>query len=231
MKYIAFFLCLFLSVAMTFGQSAVLKDFMGTVEVRVPGGQWTPASLGMILERNASISTGFKSNAVLGLGNSTITVRPLTRLTLEELINNQGDETVRLNLRTGRVRAEVAPPSGGKTNFTIRSTHATASVRGTEFEFEKDAIYVSSGNVVFADQSGTEVSVRAGESSSASEEGGVSVPAPVETAPESPIQANNEGFAGTSAAVPSGSVSGDIFWPGDAGVPQTGAVKIPGFTW
>jgi hypothetical protein len=231
MKYIVFFLCLFLSVAVSFGQSAVLKDFMGTVEVRVPGGQWAPASLGMVLEKNASISTGFKSSAVLGLGNSTITVRPLTRLTLEELINNQGDETVRLSLRTGRVRAEVAPPAGGKTNFTIRSAQATASVRGTEFEFEKDSIYVTSGNVVFGDQGGTEVTVRAGESSSASEGGGVSVPAPVEVALDRPIQANNEGLTGTSAVPASGSVAGGIFWPGDAGVPQNGAVIIRGFTW
>jgi hypothetical protein len=231
MKYIIFFLCLFLSAAASFGQSAVLKDFMGTVEVRVPGGQWTPASLGMTLEKNASISTGFKSSAVLGLGNSTLTVRPLTRLTLEELINNQDDETVRLNLRTGRVRAEVTPPSGGKTNFTIRSSQATASVRGTEFEFEKDSISVSSGNVLFGDGEGTEVSVRGGESSSVSEGGGVSVPAPAEVAPDKPIQANNEGLTGTGAFPATGSVGGGIFWPGESGGSHSGVVEIPGFDW
>jgi hypothetical protein len=230
MKHIAFFLCLFLPAAASFGQFAVLKDFMGTVEVRVPGGQWASASLGMTLEKNASISTGFKSSAVLGLGNSTITVRPLTRLTLEELIQNQADETVRLNLRTGRVRAEVAPPSGGKTTFTIRSTQATASVRGTEFEFEKDAVYVSSGNVMFGDESGTEVSVQAGESSSASEGGGVSVPAPEEVAPNNPIQANNEGLTGASAAPAPGSVGAGIFWPGDV-IQQSGSVIITAFDW
>jgi hypothetical protein len=104
-------------------------------------------------------------------------------------------------------------------------------VRGTEFEFEKDAVYVSSGNVLFGSEGGVEVSVLAGESSSASEGGVVSIPAPAEVAPAKPIQANNEGFTGVDAAPAGGSVGAGIFSPGEAGKPQSASAVLTGFDW
>jgi hypothetical protein len=128
-------------------QEAVIRELSGDVEVKAPGGEWAPAAAGQKLERAALISVGFRSSALIAVGNSTITVRSLTRLGLEELSALEGNERVNLNLRVGRVRAEVIPPPGGKTDFTIRSPSVTASVRGTSFEFDGVRLQVEEGRV------------------------------------------------------------------------------------
>jgi hypothetical protein len=123
----------------------------------------------MTIEKTARISTGFKSSAVIALGNSTITVRPLTRLTLEEIARLQDTEEAGLYLGTGRVRAEVAPPSGGKIDFTVRSPMATASVRGTTFDFDTVNLRVLEGRIRYTTPSGSLALVRGGERSTVNE--------------------------------------------------------------
>jgi hypothetical protein len=118
------------------------------------------------------ISTGFRSTALIALENSTLTVRPLTRLSLEELQNIQGNETVGINLHTGRVRAEVSPPAAGKTTFTIRSPTATASVRGTAFDFDGMNLSVDEGQVHVAGKDGIGVYVGEGHESVSNPETG-----------------------------------------------------------
>jgi hypothetical protein len=126
----------------------VIREISGTVEIKAPGAAaWVPASRGQVLELRALISTGFKSNALIAIGNSLLSVQPLTRLSLEELIRAGNDEKVGLNLRAGRVRANVRPPDGGTTDFTVRSPTATASVRGTVFEFNGTELRVAEGRV------------------------------------------------------------------------------------
>jgi hypothetical protein len=126
----------------------VIREISGTVEVKAPdAAAWVPASRGQVLELRSLISTGFKSNALIAIGNSLLSVQPLTRLSLEELIRAGKEEKVGLNLRTGRVRANVRPPEGGTTDFTVRSPTATASVRGTVFEFNGTELRVAEGRV------------------------------------------------------------------------------------
>jgi hypothetical protein len=140
-----------LGTAVLFSQEAVIREVSGTVEVKAAGEEaWNPAQPGQTIARTATLSTGFKSTAVLGLGNSVLTVQPLTRLTVEELEESGGNERVNLNLRTGRIRADVKPPVGGKTDFVIRSPTATASVRGTVFEFNGINLRVDEGRVHLA---------------------------------------------------------------------------------
>jgi hypothetical protein len=146
---------------------AYIQELSGTVEVRLPGSsQWVPASPGMRLEREAFISTGLQSGATIMIGRSKIMVRPLTRLSIEELSALPEAEQVGLFLRTGKVRAEVVPPAGGKTDFTVRSPQATNSVRGTVFEFDTVRLTVEDGRVWFSPNAGGSAAlVRAGESS------------------------------------------------------------------
>jgi hypothetical protein len=89
----------------------------------------------------------------------------LTRLTLEELVQRDSTEEVGLYLRTGRIRAEVRPPLDSRTDFTIRSPIATASVRGTDFEFDTRRLYVDSGRVLLEGAGGQTVYVDAGQRS------------------------------------------------------------------
>lgn len=155
---------------------AVVKDVKGRVELKVPGGVWTPAAAGTALGKDTVVSTGFNSQAVVALGESVLTIKPLTRLTLEDIARQEGSETVRLYLLAGRVRAEVRPPIGGETDFKVKSPSATASVRGTAFDFDSVNLDVSDGVVSLAGSSGgPAVQVAEGETSYIDEDGAATV--------------------------------------------------------
>ena len=171
---------------------AVIREMVGTVEVRYASSEtWENASRGQRLEGDTAISTGFRSTVVIALGDSLITVRPLTRLTLTELSRNQGNEKAELNLQTGRVKADIRAPEGGKTEFTVRSSNSTSSVRGTVFEFDTLNLAVREGTVEFRGGSGFTHLVDAGGSSQIDERSGrASLPTASGTAalgPELPI--------------------------------------------
>jgi hypothetical protein len=146
---------------------AMIRELTGTVEIKPGGtGDWIPAKPGDVLAASTIVSTGFRSTAILDLGNSTIRIRPLTRLSLEELISWDASETIDIGLRTGRVRAEVRPPAWGTTSFTIRTPIATASVRGTVFDIDGSNIRVTEGTVRYAGRvDGRPMLVSAGQSS------------------------------------------------------------------
>jgi ferric-dicitrate binding protein FerR (iron transport regulator) len=99
---------------------------------------------------------------LIGLGNSVVTVQPLTRLSLEQIQEAADAERVDLYLQTGRIRADVTPPSGGRVDFTVRSPSVTASVRGTSFEFDGQRLSVDEGRVHVSGGDGTGVYVGAG---------------------------------------------------------------------
>lgn len=146
-----------------FSQQAFFKSVAGAVEIKHAGSEvWEAARAGQALFSNTVISTGFKSAAVIEFGDSLITARPLTRLTLSELIKIDNNEKVDLNIQTGRVRSDVSAPPGGKVEFTIRSSSATTSVRGTSFEVNTLGVVVTKGVVRFAGFTGAPVLVDAG---------------------------------------------------------------------
>jgi hypothetical protein len=141
---------------------AQVREITGTVELKAPDQEtWVNAVPGVYLEKDTLISTGFKSSAILTLGNSSLIVQPLTRLSLEEISARGNNERINVRLRTGRVRAEVRPPVGGKVNFTIKSHIATAAIRGTVFEFDTLNIRVAEGTVDFAPASTGRIPPRA----------------------------------------------------------------------
>jgi hypothetical protein len=167
-----------------FAQSGVIRELTGDVSLKAAGSSsFTPASIGDAVDANTIVSTGFKSSALITIGSSTLAVRPLTRLSLSELQSTSGTETVNVNLQVGRVKVDVRPPAGTRANFTVRGPTATASVRGTSFEFDTVNLSVSDGIVAFQGSSGAAVPVPAGASSDvASADGKASIPAETTTA-------------------------------------------------
>ena len=136
-------------------QQAVVRNLAGTVEIKRAGSEtWENAQAGQTLGGETVISTGFRSTAVISFGNSVLTVKPLTRLSITELARLQDAEKVELNLQTGRVRAEITPSEAGRNEFVVRSTNATSSVRGTVFEFDTVNLLVLEGTVEFEGSSG-----------------------------------------------------------------------------
>jgi hypothetical protein len=196
-----------------FAQSGVILELSGTVELkRSPDSPWVKAAAGMSLDRDMSISTGFRSTALISLGSSRITVQPLTRISLEELAASDGTENAALFLRAGRVRAEVNPPAGGGTlDFQVRSPSVTASVRGTEFNMDASKVKMISGTVAFAGSDGVPVMVGAGQSASA-EAGGPVVSADLSPALPSGIRS---GRRAPAAAPAGGTLTGTLGWYGE----------------
>ena len=117
-------------------QQAVVKQFSGKVEVKQPGQDWQPVQLNMTISQGETVSTGFSSRLTLELGQTEITIQPLTRMLLRELVKKDTTNVTALTLRVGRINAAVKAASGEKNDFTVVGPIATASVRGTEFNFD-----------------------------------------------------------------------------------------------
>jgi len=152
MKHLIVTIFFLITAALVFAQSpqATIREMTGTVELKQSGSSdWKPAKPGDRLEESTMISTGFRSTAILAVGSSTLTVRPLTRLSLESLMSMDNTETINVGLGAGRINVDVKPPAGSKANFTVTTPSATASVRGTIFELDPENIRVIEGNVMY----------------------------------------------------------------------------------
>lgn len=143
--------------------SATVKEFKGKVEVQV-GDKWVPAKVGQVIQSGTTVSTGFRSELVLQLGPSLLTVKALTRLTVKELAIKDGVATTDLNLRVGKISADVKPVANTTAQaFKVTSPVSTASVRGTAFDFDGETLQVTRGLVQFVDSHGGSVNVPVGE--------------------------------------------------------------------
>jgi len=177
MKQMLFLTIFILAGLCVSAQNAVIEHVTGTVEIMQPGEKsFKNANAGDKLFKETVISTGFKSFAIIIIGSTTITARPLTHLTLTEIESLADVETLNVNLQAGRVRVDVKPPAGTKAATTVKGPTVTASVRGTSFEFDTDNLYVNEGTVSFRGNRGQNILVRAGESSRLDQSGTVTIP-------------------------------------------------------
>jgi hypothetical protein len=215
MKKFVVMVFFFAAAALLFAQnsSAVINEMTGTVELKRTGSTtWTPARVGDRIEKSTIVSTGFRSTALLAIGNSTIVVRPLTRLTLEELISQNNSETVKVNLNTGRIRVDVNPPAGGRSNFSVQSPSSTASVRGTAFDMDASSIRVSEGAVSYSAIGYDPVIVSAGQESWISPAG--SALTPMEAAEAACAFDDLENRGRLRVVIGTGSVNVDVSFTG-----------------
>ncbi|MFP4152395.1 MAG: FecR domain-containing protein [Alkalispirochaeta sp.] len=150
----------------------------GKVEIRpAVGGDWTAAEVGMEIDNDTTISTGFNASATLSLGASTVEVQQLTRMVFEEIVEQSDTVETRMDLNVGRMSAQVRSSDGRRQDFRVRSPISTAAVRGTDFEFDGEEIEVSEGVVVFVNNFGQQRSVAGGQKSrTGSQPGGPSKP-------------------------------------------------------
>ena len=175
--------------------SCIIRELTGTVELKKPGTSvFIQANTGDIVSRDTIISTGFRSTALIEAGSAVISVRPLTRLSLTEITTSGSTETINVNLQAGRVRVDVNPPAGTRASMTIQSPVATASVRGTSFEFDTRNIYVYSGAVAFSGNRGQSRTVNGGSESRAEADGSTTNPAGTDRLrPPAPVGTDSAG--------------------------------------
>jgi hypothetical protein len=154
-----------------------IRELTGEVELKHAGSAvFARAVAGDELTMNTIISTGFKSTAVIQAGSSTITMRPLTRLSLTELRASLSAEKLNVKLQTGRVKVDVKPSAGTKANVTVQGPGATASAQEASFEFDGFNLFVNGGAVSHKGGNGIVLLFLKNEESSTTREGGVSNP-------------------------------------------------------
>ena len=155
-----------------------IKEVSGKVEIKEPGGNWVKALKGSTIPQGSLISTGFKSSAELDLsGSSTVYVKQLTRMAVDKLAITGKNVDTKLNLKLGRIRADVKTSKGLRHDFTLRTPVSTAAVRGTVFEGGANGdLDVENGKVQQRNRIGQKTTVAGGNSSSVSG-GGYNPPA------------------------------------------------------
>jgi len=163
-----------LSGMFAFEKSALVKSFSGKVEYRTGTGAWTPLTDGLKIPLGSTISTGFDSRAVLEIGTATLAVAPLTRMSINDLVEKNGTVSTGLYLQVGMVKTQVKKVEGVQNDFVIKSPVTTASVRGTVFDFDSVNLNVNEGIVLMTDQYKQSLRVHHGESSSGREAGSIS---------------------------------------------------------
>lgn len=131
------------SVSFTFAATdvAVVNSVVGKVEVQL-NDSWIQLKNGDILTSGSVISTGFKSSAVLYIGQSLIEVRALTRLTIEEIVEQNQNYNTTMFLDAGNIKADIKKSENKRVGFKVRTSVATASVRGTSGEIYSDGTLV-----------------------------------------------------------------------------------------
>jgi hypothetical protein len=183
----------FVLVSYSFAQTAKVKSVTGKVEYSTDGTSWSAVKENMSLAKGTIISTSFKSTAVIVINDSLLHVKPLTRMSLDELTKTQGEVQTELNLVAGKVQVEVKPRAKQEVvNFTVKSAVATASVRGTGFVFDGTNLLVNHGNVALQSRTGFTRSVLGGEFSKTSARGKVSAPVYVTKATDSVFESDDE---------------------------------------
>ena len=167
------------SLLSVMAQEASFSEVNGKVEYQTGSDTWKPARPGDKVGKGVVISTGFKSTAVLMIGKSSISIKPLTRMTLEDIVKTEGGTQSQLFLLAGRVKADIPPQPGQTTEFKVKSPTATASVRGTGFEFDGVNLIVEHGTVQLMTATGQTRMVGAGEFSYVARGGVVAPPSAV----------------------------------------------------
>ena len=136
----------------------------GKAEIK-QGGKWIPAKAGNKITSGLMISTGFKSELTLKIDGSIITVKPMTRLTIEEIAEKNETVSSEVYLNVGSVKADVKPASTKKVEFKVKTPVATASVRGTSGEISSDGLLIgTSGSWSYVNNGGIETRVNIGDS-------------------------------------------------------------------
>ena len=134
--------CVFASVV---AMEVKVVEVSGKVEVQRDN-KWVAVSKGDILPAGSVISTGFKSEAILSFDETVIKVKALTRLTIEQLFEKDGDKASSVYLDTGSISADVKPAENKRVGFSVKTPAATASVRGTSGDVYSDgSVFGTSG--------------------------------------------------------------------------------------
>ncbi|MBQ4553538.1 MAG: FecR domain-containing protein [Spirochaetaceae bacterium] len=130
MKKLVTILVLLTVAFYSFALDGIVMEVLGKVEKQVDN-SWIALKKGDVLVPGDIVSTGFKSEAVISIGEAVITVKALTRMTIEQLYEKNKNHVSSIYLDVGSVSADVKPVTNKRVGFTVKTPAVTASVRGT----------------------------------------------------------------------------------------------------
>lgn len=123
----------------------------GTVQVKHAGGLWITAENGMPLYESDSVKTGDNTSAsIILFESSIIRLDSNTEVTLQEIIQQTGENSVTIQQGTGRTWNTIQKISGID-DYEVQTPTAVASVRGTSF----DVYILADGNTTVGVGNGT----------------------------------------------------------------------------
>jgi len=183
-----------------------ILELNGIVELKPAGASsFVRANAGDEISLETIISTGFRSVVVISVGNSVVTVQPLSQLSFSE--------NLIINLQTGRIKISADESVGTPAIFTVQSHGTNSIVRGTNFEFNTVDVKVEKGRASFSGISGPAVIVQEGREDVLGADkkpaGSSSVSCSLPSSPGgSRVSSSGSGSGGGSAGGSSGSTSG-----------------------
>ncbi len=172
------------------GASTTLTIISGQVQIRRGAtGDFTAADDGAILGPGDTIRTGSDARAVLTyFEGSTVEIEPSSELAIQTAHGNpDGSTVIQMQQNLGSTWHVVTHLVQGGSKYEVRTTSATASVRGTSFTVGVEAdqtttVTTTEGNVAASDPAGTAtVAVTPGLTTSAKKG---EAPTPPKQAPE-----------------------------------------------
>ncbi len=136
-----------LASAATAQELATVRSVKGDVSVQKAGQKaFAPAAPGMTLALGDAIATDIDSQAVLGLpAKAEVTVYELSQIKINKMFVSPDASKLQLLLRSGRVETAIPEKSLIRTDFSVKTPVATASIRGSR---EIVAHAVSQGTTV-----------------------------------------------------------------------------------
>jgi len=190
-----------------FAAESVLKvaERSGKVLVKVsPSAEWVEATVGQALNPQDSVKTGERSNAILAFQDkSSVSLKPMTEITVEELVWNNRIKKSTINMNEGELRV-IIKKLDTPSEFKVRTPTAICGARGTIFYVAatpaETMVYVSEGMVELTNAiSGESSNVVEGMTATSNANGSISEP--------------QESSAGEKAAATSGYDTGLVAEP------------------
>jgi len=129
---------------------AQLVIVSGTAQIKHSGESWIFAQNGTLLEQSDSVKTGENSSAmIIFFKSSIIRLDSNTEVMLEELLEQEGETSIKILQDAGRTWNTVSKISGID-NYDVQTPTAIASIRGTSF----DVNHYSNGTTVISMDNG-----------------------------------------------------------------------------
>jgi len=162
-------------------QAATITKIEGEVTVEHPDGTEEALIQGMIIKTGDYINTGFEARVELDFGYGKLTVYSVTRLRIDEYVNEENIKKSQLYLTTGRISPILPHTAAIRGDFSVRTIGGNSSIRGSQMLVEVDGsrnrtfITALDGETYFLSKKSTnEITLTAGKKITIEEDGTIS---------------------------------------------------------